>query len=454
MSRVDTAQRVRYKWAIDSNGKHFYVLGKKRQDTEGLTFRCPWCDGIMVPAMGERNIEHFRHKGMPCDNDNRLHKTAEMVFLEEYRKCLDQSLPFYLEMPVPVPCNHGCILKEHNDCNEHYILRETDLTKRFRTISLEPRVVVDDEVRFPDILLESATGEQLWIEIFVTNSDETKHSIASVIEIKIENDDDIATFLTHKISVSDKIKAYNVNLFPTLYTSINPPCDKQYVFESVNGKNGLGRIESVEKIEPCISSSQHYRCILHLNRGLGYRNPVPPDFESTFQRISLRELDWLMSLRMLSGTDNFFLRTDGPCMDCTHLERITGQIDRALKMQMRQCDICKSGMTSQGDPGGPAVWCTSRGILTKKAPRDCFSFRERAFVPNNEFVHHHCNLLQQDRALWDHGCDSFEPKRADKGVTIPGFVLPDVPAEQKKDVLISIWKCLSTLIRKEETRTR
>ena len=75
-----------------------------------------------------------------------------------------------------------------------------DLTKIYKSIKREYRVQVDDHFRRPDILLTSDTGEQLWIEIWVTHDTTVeKRKDGHIVELKIYNEKDLEQIRNHKL---------------------------------------------------------------------------------------------------------------------------------------------------------------------------------------------------------------------------------------------------------------
>ena len=192
---------VRYGYALLDDGNYTVSINDiDRPFTRLHKFYCPHCRNEMYATFGETQAPHFRHNGEKCTHSKYLHDLAEHVFYEEYSKCLNKGLPFYLELRIPRPCNKACVLKDDFDCREHYLFKTFDLTKDFTLISLETRVDLESSFRRPDILLESFDGNQLWVEIWVSHETEIKkRSDGRIIEIKVENEDDLNMIRQHKI---------------------------------------------------------------------------------------------------------------------------------------------------------------------------------------------------------------------------------------------------------------
>ena len=184
---------VQYGYALlDATNNTISIDEIDRSFTKLHKFYCPHCHNEMYATFGEVQLPHFRHNSDKCQHSKYLHDLAEHVFYEEYSRCLDEGLPFHLELRIPTHCNNACVLKKHTDCNEHYIQKTVNLTKEYTLISLETRVGIEERYRRPDILLESLDGKQLWVEIWVSHeTEEEKRKDGRIIEIKIETEKDL-----------------------------------------------------------------------------------------------------------------------------------------------------------------------------------------------------------------------------------------------------------------------
>ena len=238
-------------------------------------FFCPHCHKEMYATFGEVQSPHFRHNGDKCQHSKYLHDLAEHIFFEEYLKCLDKGLPFFLDLHIPLPCNNACVLKRHSDCKEHYIRKTVDLTKEYTLISLETRVDVDEGYRRPDILLESLDDNQLWIEIWVSHETELeKRKDGRIIEIKIETEEDLEMIRQHKIIQSEgsdlAVRIFGIepgdDSILSVSNKINPitglPCDNYYRYEVTSSDHKAG---VVDKIKTDVSDGLSYLIILRLN---------------------------------------------------------------------------------------------------------------------------------------------------------------------------------------------
>ena len=261
---------IQYPSAINEDGNYIKAKDLTKDSCGGHSFRCPHCGEVMTPVLGPVRVHHFRHLGTLCKRDSYLHGCAEAAFMEEYQRCLDEGLPFYLEMPVPVWCNKSCVLATHQLCHERYNRKTVDLTLDYKRISQEARVQTGDkEFRRPDILLQTEGGKQsLWIEFFVTHAvDENKQKKGRIIEIKINSEKDIDTIIRgHRIVQSDDdehwVKLYNISTV-VLDEPIEkqPPCEQYYIYEV---GFGFGYPYIADKI-PGKTEGIQYRIALRLN---------------------------------------------------------------------------------------------------------------------------------------------------------------------------------------------
>lgn len=267
---------VLFGYALLDDTKHTVNIDDiDRPFTRLHKFYCPHCHNEMYATFGEVQLPHFRHNGDKCQHSKYLHDLAEHVFYEEYTKCLDEGLPFYLELRIPQPCNEACVLKKHIDCKEHYIQKTVDLTKEYTLISLEARVDLDERYRRPDILLESLDGKQLWVEIWVSHeTEEEKREDGRIIEIKIETEKDLDKIRQHKIIQSEgkdlAVRIFSIDADGTdaLFTDeedlpiTSYPCELYFCFEA--GKGGF-KAEIIDYIKTSIGTDLSYRVILRLN---------------------------------------------------------------------------------------------------------------------------------------------------------------------------------------------
>ena len=184
----------------DDTDRVVNIFSLSRELCNGHKYYCPDCHNEMYPTFGQKYVHHFRHLGAVCQKSNYLHATAEYMFLEEYNHCLNSGEPFLLELHSHVDCDNQCTERRNRICLAHKNTTVVDLTKIYISAKREYRVQVDDHFRRPDILLTSDTGEQLWIEIWVTHeTTEEKRKDGHIVELKIFNEKDLEQIRNHKL---------------------------------------------------------------------------------------------------------------------------------------------------------------------------------------------------------------------------------------------------------------
>ena len=313
---MDTCD-VKYDSALlDNTTNPVCIVGIDREFARLHKFYCPHCHNEMYATFGEVQTPHFRHNGDKCQYSKYLHDLAEYTFLEEYEKCLDNKLPFYLELRIPHPCNKACVLKQHLDCKDHYIQKTIDLTKVFTQVSLEKRVVIDGRYRRPDVLLESSDGKQLWVEIWVSHeTEEDKHNDGRILEIKVDSEKDLKIIRQHKIVQSDgedravRFFGIDANWADELFMDADDlpigsyPCEQYFCFEagSAGTKSGI-----IDHFKTSISPDLTYRIILRLN----WNGRHDSACEQVVKRTTLDELHSVCLQRFYLDSDNEVLFLD------------------------------------------------------------------------------------------------------------------------------------------------
>lgn len=195
------AKDIQYKYAIEDNSEGVVnIFSLTKEGSKGHKYYCPACHNEMYPTFGNKYEHHFRHNCDTCQRLNYLHNTAELLFLKEYKYCLENGTPFLLEIHSRIGCDRNCTACKNRLCLDFKDKTVVDLTKIYTDIKCEYRVKVDDHYRRPDILLTSKDGEQLWIEIWVTHETDTaKRQEGHIIELKIYNEKDLEQISNHEL---------------------------------------------------------------------------------------------------------------------------------------------------------------------------------------------------------------------------------------------------------------
>ena len=276
--------KIQYRNALLDGFSHSVSIDNiDKQFADSHSFYCPCCHGKMYATFGEIQAHHFRHQDESesrrngCSYNGYLHNFAECVFEEEYQKCLEDNVPFYLEVQIPIPCNNACVLHKDQDCSQHYVKKIVDLTIEYRYFSKETKVDTDKGFRRPDILLETEDGRQIWIEIWVTHqTEEDKRKDGRIIEIKINDEDDVEKIREHRL-VQSRGNNGDVQLFGFELDGENPlftiddirqkvilPCEKYFYYASgIGGK----RSKIIDNPSDVLFDDMAYQLLLRLNWG-------------------------------------------------------------------------------------------------------------------------------------------------------------------------------------------
>ncbi|MFH7241618.1 MAG: competence protein CoiA family protein [Spirulina sp.] len=207
-------KKIKYSYAWD-NLKKLVFVGDLENSTETRKreFTCISCGNLLIPKLGKIKQKHFAHKNIcDCSFETYLHLLAKEIFLIEYNKCLDNNIPFYVEVLVETYCDAN---KEDFNltCELGSKSQKYDITKKYKKIQKE--VEVDGFI--PDLLLSTPDNkEKLFIEIFVTHKS-TENKIKSgfnIIEIQIKSEDDIDLLRSRVLSEQENINFYGFNIKP------------------------------------------------------------------------------------------------------------------------------------------------------------------------------------------------------------------------------------------------
>jgi len=261
----------------------------------------------MYPTFGRVQVPHFRHKGKPCNPSNHLHTEGKYTFYEEFKYCQNNSIPFNLDISLVRPCNEACILKQDFNCKERVTLCRVDLATVFKNIELEKNIEVEDQIRRPDILLTAEDGTRLWVEIWVTHTDDTKKNIDNILEIKIDGEDDLMPFKEHRLDCfSGKVTCYlkgsellHKFLNKSPESNILFPCEKYYYWEVYQTPTKKILFREFSDEYPERRPGTLYILVLRLNRN--EKHDIYYDFDYTSERFDVGRVDWYCKKKLLSA---------------------------------------------------------------------------------------------------------------------------------------------------------
>ena len=207
---------IKYKYAWRGE-KAVHIDSVLPSDRKG-EYTCMGCDKALLPALGNIRQHHFRHKVVAnCSPETYLHRLAKEKFYETYKNCLDNGFPFLIDLSVVGKCI------DYDQCKRPQ--KEThDLTEYFPIIDIE----TPHGKFIPDILLRSAKGVPLYIEIKVSHgcTQEKIDSGNKIIEIEINSEKDIEDLSKNRLTDLDNSIFFNF-VRERLVPCLQKECDRQ-----------------------------------------------------------------------------------------------------------------------------------------------------------------------------------------------------------------------------------
>lgn len=235
---------IKYQYAYNLNGQmvHIDSLVRETGNLKDKKYTCISCDNELIPRLGKIKKHHFAHKVIvTCSGETYLHNLGKKMFYQEYKQCIEDKIPFYIELFQKKICNR--FEKELNTvCFLEKMAVKHDLTQIFNEISLEKR----EGTFIPDVMLFSKTTKtKLFIEIAVTHlSTELKlSSNFRIIELKVENEQDLEVIKEHFLSVRNtKLKFKNFKTIEIKDLHCLQQCNKKEHHLFIVSPDGSSRI--------------------------------------------------------------------------------------------------------------------------------------------------------------------------------------------------------------------
>lgn len=215
---------IRYRFARSTDDQLIDVQAMQAADRRrGAPFSCLSCERELIPALGEIQDHHFRHKHeQDCSSETYRHQLAKRIFAATYERCVREGQPFHL-----IQSAHGsCSFYQDRfgfTCTRVEPTHD-DLTHYFERVSVEAA----REGFRADILLWSEHREDyLFIEMVVTHEcDPAKlNSGIRIIEVAIGTEDDaLALDRTTLDGYSPAVTLHNFK--PRLRSSCEGNCNR------------------------------------------------------------------------------------------------------------------------------------------------------------------------------------------------------------------------------------
>ncbi len=194
---------IKYKYSKDKNQQIVCIESVNKQNRDASNFYCIGCDNELVARIGEVNVRHFAHKNTClCNKETYLHSLSKYLFYNEYRSCVKNQDPFYVEVKRRQICN-SCSDMFNIECVLGYEADKIDLIRYFDQIHVEKK-----EGGFvADILLSSSKSDnKMFVEFAVTHKS-SKSKLQSgykIIEIVVTDESDLSPVLNRCIDLKSK----------------------------------------------------------------------------------------------------------------------------------------------------------------------------------------------------------------------------------------------------------
>lgn len=190
---------VKYNYVLNELGRLVSIKQAYLERNEGHTYHCIGCGAGMIARLGEVRDWHFAHRGdeIHCGTETYLHMVAKRLIKEKFEKNESFLVGYYRD----IKCSDIQTCPFANDEECHTYKMETFDLKEFYDTCEEEKPVGD---YIADLLLTNSSKpdrEPVLIEIQVSHKStpQKRDSGLRIIEIRIRNEEDIATMLSAPI---------------------------------------------------------------------------------------------------------------------------------------------------------------------------------------------------------------------------------------------------------------
>ncbi len=245
---------IQYKYALGDDGWLIDIESLGQGDRR--EYKCAGCGNVLLPVLGKIRQKHFRHKTQQnCSPETYLHRMGKLLFIKKYKECLSQNSPYSIEYATQVICKE-C---SHGPCEKGKAVVSENLTERYTEIKEEEK----DGQFIPDVLLESQSGETIYIEVAVTHkcTDDKIDSQKKIIEFRVKEEADLKIFSKSNLEISNMaVWVYNFNPIP-IFKSYYSQCYKDGALVLPTGKSNT-KIESRYENDggTCYNSEDYVTC--------------------------------------------------------------------------------------------------------------------------------------------------------------------------------------------------
>ena len=258
---------AKYRYAKNENGE---IVDIKNVSGHG-DFICLGCGQLMNANIGQKNEHCFSHRNRDADSicrfETYLHVLGKEAFIKLFLLHKENGTPLSIASKCScICCVKPCPYGRKEQCQK----QEDDSLEIYPFYNEYKEEKWDYEYR-PDVLLKSAQGNKIYIEICVS-SPCTPQKISSgipIIEFSLKDEDDLELFTDEAFAKTDnpKIKFYNYPKPPkSIYSCFNSDARlSSFLGDSSKGKTNIPSKLNEEKLRKPIDPFEFVLGVLYKN---------------------------------------------------------------------------------------------------------------------------------------------------------------------------------------------
>lgn len=205
---------ITYQYAQSDDGSVKRIQQVTLDYRKNHLFTCLGCGQKMEAVIVTKKSPFFRHSESKCSFETYLHQLGKRLFKELFEKNKMMGVSLTVDYKVEHQCGIAkCKYCKSEKCYGQSENNNLDLLEKFTSIEIEKYDVTTGLI--PDILLSSANGDKLYVEIAVTHNS-TEEKIASgipIVEIYLETEKDLNGFQTENGLIVTDLSKLNVACF-------------------------------------------------------------------------------------------------------------------------------------------------------------------------------------------------------------------------------------------------
>ncbi len=204
-----------YRYALNKANEIVHI-STVNENNRHSGYRCFSCGSELTPALGKKNVHHFRHKTDICNFESYIHKLWKNYFFEQWKK--KQHL--YISYSIEHSCDiyNNCKLRHVYDslkCDNRVDKKIIDLKEIYDTCEIEGSC---GQYR-ADILLSNSSNPQInpaLIEICYKHpcEEEKQSSGLLIVELYVEDDNlSLPSYLTESKEIATNSPFCKINIY-------------------------------------------------------------------------------------------------------------------------------------------------------------------------------------------------------------------------------------------------